>query len=594
MINNRVLYVSSGLLFLALLGGCASNNTKQIAATSSATNNVAPPKTVVRVQPQVIPTAIPKQASRRISPAISHVVQKPRVAPAKIVRKPVRRNIKPQQIVKAPVRRHVAPKKVVRKTPVRRFTAQRKVVRKAPVRRYTAAPRKVIRKAPARRYAAPRYVARKAPTRRYTAPRYVAKKAAPRRYVAPRKVARRATPPRRHYRPKTVNRSVKYRPRARVPQQHSAYLNGDFAGNPKATRFIDKMVSRHGFSRTYLNGILGRAKATTWMRKMAAKDDRPIKRRKRRKSSGGASWSRYRSHFLTSRHINAGVAFYKKNRRHFERAERQYGVPKEYIMGILGVETIFGGNVGKNRAIDALATMAFKTTRRSRYFESELESYILMTRSSRIDPLQPKASYAGALGLCQFMPSNIKRYGVDFDGDGGVNLWKPADAIASIARYFKGHGWRTGEMVAVPASNRGTSYRSFSTGFKHKYSKSRLSRKGVTAAYQHNMRGSLSLVKLKTHGGDELWLGGKNFYVITRYNHSTHYAMAVHQLAQAIKQRIEPNSVRPMRSRSIAPPARPKNRSISVEEAMELLSASNDRKDFIIQLRELVAKESTV
>jgi membrane-bound lytic murein transglycosylase B len=261
-------------------------------------------------------------------------------------------------------------------------------------------------------------------------------------------------------------------------------------------------------------------------------------------------------------------------------------------MGILGVETIFGGNVGKNRAIDALTTMAFKNRRRGRYFASELESYLLMTRSTRLNPLVPKASYAGALGLSQFMPSNIKRYGVDFDGDGGVNLWKPDDAIASIARYFKAHGWRTGEMVAVPALNRGTRYRSLKTGYKHTHSASRLSRKGITARYKHNMRGSLRFIKLNARGGDELWIGGKNFYVITRYNHSTHYAMSVHQLAQAIKQRVEPRS-RSGSRRSINTPIAPtKKRPISVEEAMELLSASNERKDAIIELRELVAKKS--
>ena len=375
------------------------------------------------------------------------------------------------------------------------------------------------------------------------------------------------------------------------PQYRQASLTGDFAGNPKAHRFIDKMVSRHGFNRGYVTGIISKAKATRWMRKMAAKDENPIRRPpKNNNTRRSPSWTRYRSHFLTTRHINGGVAFYRKNRRALERAERQFGVPKEYIMGILGVETIFGGNVGKNRAIDALTTMSFRNSRRGKYFESELESYLLMTRSARLNPLVPKASYAGALGLSQFMPSNIKKYGVDFDGDGGVNLWKPDDAIASIARYFKGHGWRTGEMVAVPANNRGTRYRALKVGFKYKYSPSRLEGKGITASYQHNMRGSLRFIKLNTNKGDELWVGGKNFYVITRYNHSTHYAMAVHQLAQAIKQRIEPGAGP---RRALNPRISPtKKHSISAEEAMALLSASNDHKDAVTELRELIARRS--
>ena len=499
--------VSSGLLFVALLGGCSANNVKQ------AEKNVAP----------------------------------------------------------APVAKAVT----VKKPTVKKPTVKKPVVK---IDRLFANADRAVQK---------RYV-----------PKKVVKRSSPKRYVAKRRLARKAAPQRRYIQPRPKTRVAQYRPRPRVqqartyqPQVRRASLSGDFAGNYKAEKFIDKMVSRHGFSRAYLNGILSNAKATIWMRKMAVKDDHPIKRKKRR---GGATWSRYRGHFLTSKHINAGVAFYRQNKAYFDRAERQYGVPKEIILGILGVETIYGGNVGKNRAIDALATMAFETTRRSRYFESELESYILMTRSSHINPLQPKASYAGALGLSQFMPSNIKRYGVDFDGDGSVNLWKPADAIGSIAKYFKGHGWRAGEMVAVPARNTGgKGYRTFRTGFKHKYSKSRLSRKGITPRDQNNMRGKLSLIRLKTHGGDELWVGGKNFYVITRYNHSTHYAMAVHQLGQAVMRRVDPSSRRryaPTRQAPSAP--RRNNRPISVDEAMELLSAENKVQDATIELRELMEKTS--
>ncbi|RTZ67474.1 MAG: lytic murein transglycosylase B [Aquificaceae bacterium] len=510
MIKKKYLNVSSGLLFVALLGGCSANTVKQ-AETSVTPAPVVEPK------------------------------------PAKIVKKPTVKKLDKLFVNAEPaVQKRVVPKKIIRK---------------------------------------------KAPQRRYVAKRRLARKVAPqRRYIKPRPKARIA-----QYRPRPrVQRPrARVRPIARVyqPQVRRASLSGDFAGNPKAERFIDKMVSRYGFSRAYLNGILSNAQATNWMRKMAARDDHPIKRKKRR---GGATWSRYRSHFLTAKHINAGVAFYRQNRATFDRAERQFGVPREIILGILGVETIYGGNVGKNRAIDALATMAFETTRRSRYFESELESYLLMARRSHINPLQPKASYAGALGLSQFMPSNVKRYGVDFDGDGSVNLWKPADAIGSIAKYFKAHGWRSGEMVAVPASNAGGGgYRTFRTGFKHTYSKSRLSRKGITARYQHNMRGKLSLIKLKTHSGDELWVGGKNFYVITRYNHSTHYAMAVHQLGQAVMQRVDPSYRRhsaPISQPSVAP--RRNNRSISVDEAMELLSAENKVYDATIELRQLMGKTS--
>jgi membrane-bound lytic murein transglycosylase B len=549
VVTHKVLNISSGILFLALLGGCSQNNVKQTEMSQQPVGNIAVENTVnSNLKKDNVIVRQPVRVAKNTQQAAQRVAQQQLAQ--RIAQQHAAKRVAQQQATQRAAQQLAAKKRQLQQ---KRYTAQRNVVRQAPKRRYVQRP----------------------PVRKPYVPRQSIVRAVPRSgiYVSP------------------TGATSQYRPQPSMQRSpySKASLTGDFANSSQAHRFIDKMVSRHGFNRRYLNGVLSNAKATTWMRKMAAKDERPRTRKKKKRSST-PSWTRYRSHFITSRLIYAGVAFYRKNRRALERAERQFGVPKEYIMGILGVETIFGGNVCKNRAIDALTTMAFKNKRRGRYFASELESYLLMTRSARLNPLIPKASYAGALGLSQFMPSNIKKYGVDFDGDGGVNLWKADDAIASIARYFKGHGWRTGEMVAVPALNRGTRYRSLKTGFKYTYSASRLSRKGISAKYQHNMRGSLRFIKLNARGGDELWIGGKNFYVITRYNHSTHYAMAVHQLAQAIKQRIEPRSGS---RRSINTPIAPtKKRPISVEEAMDLLSASNERKDAIVELRELIAKES--
>jgi membrane-bound lytic murein transglycosylase B len=557
VVKNQRLNVFSGILFLALLGGCSSNNVKP------------PEQAEVKAPTTVSTKSIKTRVATNLVNRKSHVAKSHAV-----VRKPARQisNHRSKNSQK------IAQQQAAKRKASQQWAAKQQAIQKK------AAQQRAAQQRQKNRYVVPRKVARKVPRKYYAPPpqRHIAKRAPQGIYVSPSAAIR-------QYRPQPRLQRVQHT-RTQLPSLRKASLTGDFAGNSKAHRFIDKMVTRHGFDRGYLNGVLSNARATNWMRKMAAKDERPRVRKNKNKRRRSPSWTRYRSHFITSRHINAGVAFYHKNRHALERAERQFGVPKEYIMGILGVETIFGGNVGKNRAIDALTTMAFKNRRRGRYFASELESYLLMTRSARLNPLTPKASYAGALGLSQFMPSNIKKYGVDFDGDGGVNLWKPADAIASIAKYFKGHGWRTGEMVAVPARSKGKRYRSLKTGFKYSYSPSRLLRKGISTNYQHNMRGSLRFIKLNARGGDELWIGGKNFYVITRYNHSTHYAMAVHQLAQAIKQRIEPRSgSRRMISPKIAPT---KKRSISVEEAMELLSASNDRKDAMSELRELVAKES--
>lgn len=353
----------------------------------------------------------------------------------------------------------------------------------------------------------------------------------------PRVAAQKRRPTYNKARHVKVRPSGSYHHRAPTRQIRYAALKGDYAGNPRAKSFINKMVSKHGFDRGYLNYVFSNTRATPFLKKMAYQD--AYGRKKSVKKPRPGRWTRYRNNFLTEKTISKGVQFWRENRVALKRAEQKYGVPQEYILGIIGVETRYGGNVGKNRAIDALSVMGFNNPRRGKYFRSELESYLLMTRSARLDPLKPMASYAGALGLSQFMPSNIKRFGVDHDRSGSVNLWTPHDAIGSVANYFKKHGWRKGGTVTVPARYASSGYKVLKTGFKSKHSLSRLKSRGVSARNLGNISGKASLIKLDTYSGDELWLGGHNFYVITRYNHSSHYAMAVHQLAQAIKGRID-------------------------------------------------------
>ena len=363
----------------------------------------------------------------------------------------------------------------------------------------------------------------------------------PKPVVKKRFVKRRPVAKKRVVKRPPVKRTNRYKtPSYKAPVNNIRYasLSGDYANNQQTQEFINKMVSRHGFDRGYLNYLFTNTQATPFLKRMAYKDAYGrVKSTKKIKPRKGR-WNRYRGNFLTNKTIDKGIQFWKNNRIALKRAEQMYGVPQEYILGIIGVETRYGGNVGKNRAIDALSAMGFNNPRRGRYFRSELEAYLLMTRKERLDPLKPMASYAGALGLSQFMPSNIKRYAVDHDRSGSVNLWTPHDAIGSVANYFKKHGWRPGGTVAVPATSTSKRYRTMKTGFKSKHSLTSLKSRGVSANNLGNISGKASLIKLNTYGGDELWLGGHNFYVITRYNHSTHYAMAVHQLAQAIKARI--------------------------------------------------------
>ena len=203
----------------------------------------------------------------------------------------------------------------------------------------------------------------------------------------------------------------------------------------------------------------------------------------------------------------------------------------------IGVETEYGSNVGSHRVIDALTTLAFDLPRRATYFKSELESFLLMMRDERIDPAQPVGSFAGAMGLGQFMPSSFLRWAVDFNGDGLRDLWNPVDAIGSIANYFVQHGWHRGEEVVTRAAANGARAHSLESGFDTHYSLRTLGQHGIYPARPFRSGDPVQLLRLSAYNGNEYWLGHQNFYVITRYNHSTYYAMAVHQLAQAVKKR---------------------------------------------------------
>lgn len=465
------------------------------------------------------------------APAPKVAVKAADVASESTITKPAN---EPEVVVKA------APK-VVAKAPVVQRQAPLKVAKVAPPKPVVSKP--VVK---AKAYVPPKPIVVKVHQPKPAVK--VAKKVQPAPQIRVAQVPRKAV-----QRPAVVTkpaavRQVSYRPQpARVTKKASynhysqSTLTGDFAGNPQAVAFINMMVNRHGFDRNYVTGVLSRAEATKWLKRMAYSDANP---QLRKKSGGAPNWTRYRSRFITAKHINTGTAFWNKHRRTLERAANQYGVPEEYILGIMGVETIYGGNVGTDRAIDALTTMSFMNSRRGKYFASELESYLLMTRSTGLDPLKPKASYAGALGLPQFMPSNIKKYGVDYDGDGGVNLWTPVDAIGSVANYLNKHGWRRGEIAAIPAIRTGgNGYASLKSGFKHKHSLATLARRGLKPSYP-GVSGPVNMIKLNVTGGQEYWIGGNNFYVITRYNHSTHYAMAVHELAQEIKKRVKPGQAR--------------------------------------------------
>ncbi|WP_369788939.1 lytic murein transglycosylase B [Rouxiella sp. WC2420] len=316
------------------------------------------------------------------------------------------------------------------------------------------------------------------------------------------------------------------------PSQNGFFTNGangDFADNPAANAFIDKMVREHGFDRQQLQNTFGQTKRLDWVLRLM---DRQAPTTLPPSGPYGA-WIRYRGKFITPDNVQNGVAFWDQYQDALQRAYQQYGVPPEIIVGIIGVETRWGRVMGKTRIIDALATLAFDYPRRADYFAGELETFLLMSRSENDDPLLLRGSFAGAMGYGQFMPSAFKQFAVDFDGDGHINLWDPIDAIGSVANYFKANGWVSGEPVAVQASGQAPG---LENGYQTKYSVSTLSSVGLMPLGSLGGYQQASLLRLDMGTSYQYWYGLPNFYAITRYNHSTQYAMAVWQLGLAVKQ----------------------------------------------------------
>lgn len=313
------------------------------------------------------------------------------------------------------------------------------------------------------------------------------------------------------------------------PQHNVMQMGGDFANNPNAQQFIDKMVNKHGFDRQQLQEILSQAKRLDSVLRLM--DNQAPTTSVKPPSGPNGAWLRYRKKFITPDNVQNGVVFWNQYEDALNRAWQVYGVPPEIIVGIIGVETRWGRVMGKTRILDALATLSFNYPRRAEYFSGELETFLLMARDEQDDPLNLKGSFAGAMGYGQFMPSSYKQYAVDFSGDGHINLWDPVDAIGSVANYFKAHGWVKGDQVAVMANGQAPG---LPNGFKTRYSISQLAAAGLTQQQPLGNHQQASLLRLDVGTGYQYWYGLPNFYTITRYNHSTHYAMAVWQLGQAV------------------------------------------------------------
>ncbi|MGF1644314.1 MAG: lytic murein transglycosylase B [Thiotrichales bacterium] len=252
----------------------------------------------------------------------------------------------------------------------------------------------------------------------------------------------------------------------------------------------------------------------------------------------GKPWNEYRAIFLTDRRVSGGVRFWNENEKWLKLARERFGVPEEILVGIIGVETFYGAQMGRYKVFDSLVTLSFDYPPRSPFFTKELKNFLLLTLEESIDPFEVQGSYAGAMGMGQFMPSSFRAYAVDFDGDGQRDLWRStADGIGSVANYFKVHGWVADAPVVGPARVDGDEYLKLeANNRKPSYRLTELKRAGISPESSIGEHESLVFMNLEGIDGSEFWVGHQNFYVITQYNHSVKYALAVYQLAEAIKQ----------------------------------------------------------
>lgn len=337
--------------------------------------------------------------------------------------------------------------------------------------------------------------------------------------------------------------SVFNTPKKPVGNYKASKVTGTYAGKKSVNRFIDTMVKKHDFDRRWLNGLFSTVqrqnKSIRLMDRYA-----PSKKKKNRPADyvgqpGRGSWSRYRRQFINDKNLQRGTEFWLSHKSTLRRVEREYQVPAHVIVGIIGVETRWGRITGDYVVLDTLSTIAFDYPRRSAYFTKELEEFLLMSREEGVDPRTPRGSYAGAMGLGQFMPSSFRKYAVDYSRDGVRDLMNPKDAIASVANYFKAHGWKPGEDVAVRANKSGSAYSKVKWGYSSNYTLRELSRVGVKPRKKIKTN-EVSLLRFANYKSDEVWLGLNNFYVITRYNRSSKYAMAVYQLGEQLNKRVRP------------------------------------------------------
>ena len=301
----------------------------------------------------------------------------------------------------------------------------------------------------------------------------------------------------------------------------------DYESRDSVKDFINELAVEDGFNREQLAEIFEQVEKKQRIIDLIS---RPAEKAK--------PWHEYREIFVTAPRIAAGVEFWEENEAALNRAGSKFGIPIEIIVAVIGVETNYGRNKGSFRVMDALSTLAFDYPPRARFFRSELRELLLLAREENKDPLELIGSYAGAMGYGQFIPSSFRAYAIDFDGDGTRDIWSSqTDAIGSVANYFSRHGWDGESPITVPVTVTDERADQFANqGLKPKRSIAELRKAGMEhVSLPDQTLGAL--FRLEGRDGWEYWLGLHDFYVVTRYNHSHMYALAVVQLSEAVRSR---------------------------------------------------------
>jgi len=304
----------------------------------------------------------------------------------------------------------------------------------------------------------------------------------------------------------------------------------DYTDVNETREFIDMMHEKFNYKKEYLYKIFKAVRKNPKVNKTTKpKIVKPLSEEYRPQGK----WDIYARVHLENNQTDLGVEFMQKHKVTLQKAYEEYGIPPQYITAIIGIESHYGKNRGAFYVFDSLTHLAFGDHKRKKFYQYELQEFLRMCYREQVEPRAIKGSASGAIGLAQFMPSNYKSLAVDFNNDGKIRISQAVDAIGSVANYFKENGWKKDEPVATRVSYEGDRFYGLKTGLKHKYERRYLPNIYPKATFNYNKK--VMLIKLEREKYDELWYAAHNFYVITRYNHSDYYAIAVHQLAEKIK-----------------------------------------------------------